>query len=137
MSKWIPKDIEWFLADMIQELKLAGEEESTVWVNTILVRATSLEEAYQKSLDHGKVYEHTYTNTDGVLVTSRFRGLRNLLLIYEKLEDGSEIMWKEHEDLTEQAIQEMLTPKQELGVFVTHGPDTDTDAQKGGVNNAS
>ncbi|HEY4008589.1 MAG TPA: DUF4288 domain-containing protein [Acidobacteriaceae bacterium] len=134
MSKWTPKDMEWFLADMIQELRVAGEQDSTVWINTLLIRANSIEEAYEKALVQGKQYESTWTNTDGAQVTSRFRGLRNLLLIYEKLEDGSEIMWEEHEDLSEQEIEAMITPKEQLRAFETHGPDA-SEAQTGETTN--
>ena len=135
MPKYIPKDMEWFLAEMIQELKVGDNEDSTIWVNTILIKASSLEEAYTKSLEHGKQYDGAYTNTDGEPVITKFRGLRNLLLIYEKLEDGSEIMWEEYEDQTEQDIAELVTPKEQLGVFVTHGPDAD-EINNGETSNA-
>ncbi|WP_353071034.1 DUF4288 domain-containing protein [Tunturiibacter gelidoferens] len=64
-TKWIPKDMEWFLADMIQELKVAGAEDSTVWINTHLIRASSPDEAYEKALNRGKLYEDSWTNTSG------------------------------------------------------------------------
>jgi hypothetical protein len=120
-TKWIPKDMEWFLADMIQELKVADAEDSTVWINTHLIRASSPDEAYDKALNRGKLYEDSWTNTDGQQVVSRFRGLRDLLLVYEKLEDGAEIMWEEQEDLSEQDIQEMIKPRAQLGAIEAHG----------------
>ena len=55
--KWIPKDMEWFLADMVQELKVADAEDSTVWINTHLIRAGSPDEALEKALNLGKIYE--------------------------------------------------------------------------------
>jgi hypothetical protein len=119
--KWIPKDMEWFLADIIQELKVADADDSTVWINTHLIKASSPEEAYEKALNHGKLYDNSWTNTDGELVVSRFRGLRDLLLIYEKLEDGAEIMWEEQEDVSEQDIQEMIKPRALLGAIEVHG----------------
>jgi hypothetical protein len=131
MPKWIPKDMEWFLAELIQELRPADAEESTVWVNTILIQAKSVEEAYEKSLDHGKLYETTYKNTDGVEVTERFRGLRDLLLIYERLEHGSEIMWADYGEIPEEEIRELITPKEKLGAFVLHAPEPEpTDGDK-------
>lgn len=120
-TKWIPKDMEWFLADMIQELKVAHAEDSTVWINTHLIRASSPDEAYEKALNLGKLYEDSWTNTDGEQVVSRFRGLRDLLLVYEKLEDGAEIMWEEQEDVNEQDIQEMIKPRAQLGAIEAHG----------------
>ncbi len=120
-QKWIPKDMEWFLADVIQELKVGNSEESTVWINTHLISASSPEQAHEKALIHGKLYEDTWTNPDGEQVVSRFRGLRDLLLIYEKLEDGAEIMWEEQEDVKEADIQEMIKPKAQLGAIEKHG----------------
>jgi hypothetical protein len=120
-TKWIPKDMEWFLADVIQELKVANAEDSAVWINTHLIRANSPDEAYEKALNLGKLYEDTWTNSDGEQVISRFRGLRDLLLVYEKLEDGAEIMWEEQEDVSEQDIQEMIKPRTQLGSIEAHG----------------
>jgi hypothetical protein len=134
MAKYVPQNMEWFLAEMIQEIRVGNDDNLTVWVNTILIKASSLEEAYSKSNEHGLVYNSTYTNTDGEEVVTRFRGLRNLLLIYEPLEDGSEIMWEEYEDQTEQDIEELVTPKEQLGVFITHGPDVE-DSETGELTN--
>ena len=44
-------------------------------------------------------------------------------------------MWEEYEDQTEQDIEDLVTPKERLGVFVTHGPDTD-DTDNGEIANA-
>jgi hypothetical protein len=119
--KWIPKDMQWFLADIVEELKVGDAEDSTVWINTHLIKASSPEEAYEKALSHGKLCESTWINTEGEQVVSRFRGLRDLLLIYEKLEDGAEIMWEEQEDVSEKEIQEMIKPRALLGAIEAHG----------------
>ncbi len=135
-AKWIQKDMEWFLADIIQELKVADTEDSTVWINTHLIRASSPDEAYEKALNRGKLYDDSWTNTDGEQVISRFRGLRNLLLVYEKLEDGAEIMWEEQEDVSEQDIQEMIKPRAQLGAIEAHGAKR-TKAPTGGSNHVN
>ena len=135
-AKWIPKDTEWFLADLIQELKVADAEDSTVWINTHLIRASSPDEAYEKALNRGKLYEHFWTNTDGEQVVSRFRGLRDLLLVYEKLEDGAEIMWEEQEDVSEQDIQEMIKARAQLGAIEAHGAKR-TKVPTGGGNHVN
>ena len=74
---WVPKDMEWFIADLIQEFTFANGDGPLVWVNQILIRANSLEEAYENSLARGAVYNSSYLNSDGVQVTERFRGLRD------------------------------------------------------------
>jgi hypothetical protein len=134
--KWIPKDMEWFLADMIQELKVGDATDSTVWINTHLIKASTPEEAYEKAVNHGKIYESSWRNSEGEQVVSRFRGLRDLLLIYEALEDGAEIMWEEQEDVSEQDIQEMVKPRELLGAIELHGTKS-TKAAKGGSKHVS
>ena|SRR5438270_8556921 len=125
MTRWIPKDMEWFLAEMIEDFSYADSEKHDVYVNTILIQAKSVEEAYAKALEKGEVYNSTYTNTDGITITTKFGGLRNLYLIYEKLEDGAEIIYEEIDDLTEEEVAALATPKEELVAFVAHGPESD------------
>jgi len=117
---WVPKDMEWFIADLIQEFTFANGDGPLVWVNQILIRANSLEEAYENSLARGALYNSSYLNSDGVQVTECFRGLRDLYLIYDKLEDGAEILYTEYDDLDETRIAAMITPKEKLAAFVTH-----------------
>ena len=121
---WVPKDMEWFLAELIQEFNFANGDAPLVWVNTVLIRASSLDEAYEKSLALGANYNESYKNTDDEVVTVRFRGLRDLLLIYEKLEDGAEILYSEYDEITEAEIAEMVTPKEQLGAYIKHSPSS-------------
>ena len=111
MTRWVPKDMEWFLADLIQQFTFMDGSHS-IYVNTILVKANSVEEAYEKALGFGEVYNHSFTNTDQEEVKVSFRGLRDLYLIYE-----------EYEEITEEQIAAMVTPKEKLRVFEMHGPE--------------
>jgi hypothetical protein len=95
----------------------------SIYVNTILVKANSVEEAYEKALGFGEVYNHSFTNTDQEEVKVSFRGLRDLYLIYDKLEDGAELIYEEYEEITEEQIAAMVTPKEKLRVFEMHGPE--------------
>ena len=66
------------------------------WENTVLVKASDLDEAYDKVEKIG--FEHTepYKGGDGgVDVQWVFEGVTELLPVYEELEDGAEIMWTE------------------------------------------
>ena len=120
--KWVPKNMEWFRADLIQEFTFANGDNPHVWVNQILIQANSLELAYTKALAYGEHYNETFTNTSGELVTVRFRGLEDLYLIYDKLEDGAELLYTEYDDLTEEDIANMITPKEHLAAFQAHDP---------------
>jgi hypothetical protein len=122
MAKWIPKDMEWFLADLIQQFTFVDGGHS-IYVNTLLVQASSVEKAYEKALEFGKVYNESFTNTDGEEVKVSFRGLRDLYLIYDKLEDGAELIYEEYEEITEEEIAAMVTPMEKLAAFELHGPE--------------
>ena len=128
MAKWIPKDMEWFLAELIQQHTFSNGDGPMIWVNTILIKATSIEQAYEKSLAYGDRYNHTFTNTDQEEVKVSFRGLRDLYLIYDKLEDGAELIYSEYDEITEEEIAAMITPKEKLAAFEFHGPETEQTA---------
>ena len=90
---------------------------SLVHVNLVLIRADSPEEAYERSLEVGQQSNYSYENTDGEIVTVRFRGLHGLNVIHEELTHGSEIAYAAYEDLTEDRIQALLHSKETLNIF--------------------
>ena len=106
---YIPGDAKWYLAEIVQEFQITGEGNSLVHVNLTLIRADSPEEAYERSLERGKQSEMSYPNTKGEIFTVRFRGLRNLYVIHEELEHGSEILYELKEDVTEPESQAMVS----------------------------
>lgn len=117
MPPWIPKDAKWYLADIVVEITVEGAEENSIESNLKLVRADSPEEAYEKAMLLGKDEEISYDNTDGAKVTFRFRGLRDLYVIYDELEHGAEILYWKYDGLSEDALTKMITPKEQLSVF--------------------
>jgi hypothetical protein len=52
-----------------------------------------------------------------------FRGLRDLYLIYDKLEDGAELIYEEYQEITEEEIAAIVTPKEKLAAFEKHRPE--------------
>lgn len=112
--------MEWFLAEIIQQFTFANGDGPLVWINSVLVKANDIEEAYQKALKFGEAENSKYLNPDGVEVTSTFRGLKNLYLIYDKLEDGAELIYQEIDEITEEEITGMIKSKDELSVFKWH-----------------
>lgn len=114
---FIPADAEWYLADIVEQISVEDDPRSAVHINTVLIRASSPEEVYRKALECGKQGETSYENPDGKAVRITFRGLRNLNMIYEPLEDGAEISFDEKIGLDEEAIRAMVRPREELGVF--------------------
>jgi hypothetical protein len=46
---FVPKDAEWYLAEIVQELTVAEDPRNVVWRNLTLVHASSPEDAYAHS----------------------------------------------------------------------------------------
>ena len=111
-------DKTWYLAELIQEFRAADSDSSLIHINWILVNARDAEEAYTKSLQEGQYYNTEQFDADGILVTVTFRGLRNLTEIHEELEDGAEIAYDEMEEVTDAEIEKLITPKDQLNVFL-------------------
>jgi hypothetical protein len=89
------------------------------WENTIILQAPDREAAYQKAIDIGSLSNGTtFQNEDGTR-NGRwvFEGLTSLLPIYDKLEDGAEILWQEHDGKTMGKIKSYIKQKHELEVF--------------------
>lgn len=64
------------------------------WENTILVKANSIEEAYDKAVLVALEAAQPYKGgTEGVDVQWEFLGMTEVLPVYEELVDGAEIMW--------------------------------------------
>lgn len=108
----------WYLAELLEEYQAANDNTALLHVNWILVNADDAEEAYSKSLDFGKRLNQEYHNTEGILITVTFRGLRNLCEIYEEFADGSEIAYERFEDISRSEIERMIRSKEELAVFL-------------------
>jgi hypothetical protein len=119
---YIPKDAKWYLADIIEEFRVAGERDNLIHKNTVLVRADSPEEAYDRAIKLGKAGEISYENSDGKLVTCTFRGLQNLQVIYEELEHGAELMYEQWVGLSEEEVARLVRTKQRLNVFLPMSP---------------
>ena len=119
---YIPEDAQWYLADVIVEMRIEGEPRSLIHINTLLVRADSPEEAHQKAWALGQQEEHLYKNTDGKRVTVLFRGLGELNVIHDELEHGAELVYRERVGLSEEQICTLIKPKDHLAVFAPREP---------------
>src|SRR5262249_48922509 len=119
---FIPEDAHWYLADVILEHVVEGDPRNLVHVNTHLVEAESPEQAYAKALEIGSSEEHEYANTDGKQVRVMFRGLRELNVIHDPLEDGAELMYRASVGVSEEQLCRWITPKERLGAFAPIQP---------------
>ncbi|WP_018016480.1 DUF4288 domain-containing protein [Teredinibacter turnerae] len=89
------------------------ENRFLTWENTIIVKASNLEEAYDKIVKVANDGTEPYEGgPDGVPVQWVLEGVTSLLPIYEELEDGAEIMWAEHNPKKLKNIRKMVTSKE-------------------------
>ena len=85
------------------------------WENTIIVRADSMDEAYDKVVQEALLHTEPYKGgPDGVPVRWVFEGVTELLPIYEELEDGAEVMWAEHRAKKLKNIRRLIRQKHEF-----------------------
>jgi hypothetical protein len=114
---FIPDDAEWYLAKIVLQIVVEDDPRNVIWINLVLIHANNLEEAYEKALGRGKTEEQTYENSQGKSVVITFKGLRDLLVIHDKLEDGAELSHSEQVGLTAEQVSSLITAKDQLGVF--------------------
>jgi hypothetical protein len=92
----------WFLASVIERAEhiIKGElipnRRLLTWTNTLLIRAQSLSEAYDKAMEIAtRLYPVLFKAVSGNTVQWTVLVLSALKQIEEGLEDGSEIAWND------------------------------------------
>src|SRR5271156_3337032 len=105
---YIPEGAKWYIADIIQEFKIEGEQDNVVHIDTTLVRADSPDEAFERALALGREGEDSYKNPSGRLVTVRFRGLWDLNVVDGELEHGTELLFDRKEGLSEMEMRQLV-----------------------------
>jgi hypothetical protein len=114
---YIPQDARWYIGDVILEHSIEGDPRNIIHINVHLVQAGSPSEAFAKATKLGKQAEHDYENSDSRQVRVRFRGLRELMVMHEELEDGAELFYEELVGVPEKELRRWITPKKKLAVF--------------------
>lgn len=124
---FVPKDAKWYVAQIVEEIKVKGDARNVVHTNEVLIRADSPSQAYNKAVALGKQGNTKYKNPHGKTVTIRFRGLRDLSVVYEELRHGAEINFTRDIGVSEKTIKSWILPKKKLEVFAPvrphRGPD--------------
>jgi hypothetical protein len=114
---YIPKDAEWFLAELVEEFVVHGYKRNAVHINYVLIQARTPDEAYSKAIKLGRQHQGTWKNPAGQTVTHRFVGLRDLDVIYDPLEHGCEIMFIERLGLSRAGLRKLVRKKKQLEAF--------------------
>lgn len=85
------------------------------WENTVLVRASDLDEAYDKIVKIGMDNTEPYKGgPGGIDVQWVFEGVTEILPIYEEIEDGSEIIWAKHKPRKLKNLRQWVRKKGEF-----------------------
>jgi hypothetical protein len=122
---YIPPDARWYIAEIVLEIHVEDDPRNVVHLNSILVEANSPDEAYEKALVFGSEQESEYRNSAGHLVRFTFRGLRDLAVIHDGLEDGSELFYDQKIGITEKRIRRLVSKRDKLSVFAPIQPTAD------------
>ena len=115
---YVPKDAEWYLAEIVQELTVEDDPRNVVWRNLTLVHASSPEDAYTRAMSLGNSGDTEYLNPAGKRVTVHFRGLSYLDVIHDALEHGAELMFHSNVGVSPEDLQKVLRSKEELQLFL-------------------
>jgi hypothetical protein len=130
---FVPKDAEWYLAEIVQELTVADDPRNVVWRNLTLVHANSPDDAYEHALRIGRSGDTEYLNPAGKLVTTRFRGLSFLDVIHDPLEHGAELTFQSNVGIAPDDLQKLLLSKEELQLFRPNTRQDGPDVASGDV----
>jgi len=85
------------------------------WENTRIVKAKNLSQAYDKLVKAAQLDTKAYVDEGEELpVKWVFEGVVDLLPIYESLEDGAEIMYREHTRTKLKNLRKLVRSKAEL-----------------------
>jgi len=108
----------WYLVSLIErfewEVALGAPELAPVWENYHLVKAETVAEAYDKALGLREYRGKHLTAIDGRKGRWILLGISELLPIYEPLEDGSEIMFTKHGQMTRDDAAGMTRTKGQI-----------------------
>ena len=83
--------------------------------NTIIVKAKSINEAYDKVISFAQEETKPYKGgPEGISVQWVLEGITSLLPIYESLEDGAEIMWAERSPTKLKNLKRLIFTKNDF-----------------------
>jgi hypothetical protein len=108
---WIFEEVEQWVSN--RQKKLSPTSRCLVRLNLRLVQAKSREAAYRKAMKFGAIGMPSKTNGG----EWRFAGISMLLPVYDKIEDGSEILWRDDKMMSVARIKKLVRTKRQLPVF--------------------
>lgn len=119
MRKKISNKGDWFLVEIIEICEPANadiknpERRATTWGNYILINAKTPSEAFDKAVKIGKAGSYSFKSHEEKMKW-KFAGIGDLLPIYEDIEDGAEILWKDYGNIQAKRVTKIVQTKKEL-----------------------
>jgi len=124
---YIPIDARWYVAEIVEEIRVQGDARNVVHCNLVLIEAASPEDAYRRAIQLGQDGEVTYQSPQGLTVVTKFRGLKHLGVVHDSLEHGAELCFSEQISVPEERIAAWLKAKEQLNVFANSEPSKGPD----------
>ena len=114
-------DLIWYLADLVTEVRVEGEERSTVLFELFLLQACDAAEAYEKALRIGGSKSKPYLREDGRTLEFVFRGFNDLVAVDEGFVDGARILQRSQVGMSDEDIRAVVTPREYLRAIQAEG----------------
>jgi hypothetical protein len=116
----------WYVATILERFEFGAsgppepDDRVLVWANTVLINASSPQEAYAKAVKLGRLSNQKYRNLNGEQVRVSFEGLSSLIPVYDELADGSELFWR-RSSVKLKTLRSWVKKKNELESFEREG----------------
>jgi hypothetical protein len=115
----------WWVASYLVRFEYEDEDKDNLnrrclaWENTIIIKAKNRDQAYQKAVKVGQLSDDQegYSAADGRKGRWKYEGLTSLIAIYDELEDGAEIIWREYSNRSVGKVKSWVKSKEELETF--------------------
>lgn len=122
--------IGWYVATVIERFEVKDEDGSDAdrsclaWENMYLVQAETLEQAFDKVVEHEEQKaSDEWIEVKGQVGRWFFEGVADLVPVYGELEDFSEILWTEHKEIPVKDIQKMIFTREEIKDIYAKKPE--------------
>lgn len=118
MKGKIKNDADWFLASLCVRCEPLGtnpkdeNRKHLTWVNTHLIHARNIAEAFDKAVALGKKENIRYKTKTGS-IKWRFIGLWDLIPIYDDIADGEEMLWDDYGRITARVAKKRCVTKRQ------------------------
>lgn len=115
----------WYIAEIAVLLDFGPASAPILQNNFVLIGASTPDRALEAAQSRGQLYEDDFLNTDGNPVTCKFIGIRNLHEVYDRLEDGAELLYEEFTLRSRDEAACYVRPRTDLAVFRARGESCD------------